>query len=172
MSSLYQDLPAGLGHTGNHAGVGKLAESDTGKVETAQESVATTSELATVHETHGGSVARQHRQTDVVAFSLQLGAEVCITSRDSCLLLVSFNPAFLCHNFVGGVRCDAVTNETYQLIVNSADVVKGIFTAHWHNDMHLDIVAKNNKGETTVIPQFIHTASAYDDGHVMRITVK
>ncbi len=76
------------------------------------------------------------------------------------------------HNFVGGVRCDAVTNETYQLIVNSADVVKGIFTAHWHNDMHLDIVAKNNKGETTVIPQFIHTASAYDDGHVMRIIIK
>lgn len=75
------------------------------------------------------------------------------------------------HSFAGGVRCDKVTNEVYELVVNSADVVKGIFTAHWHNDMHLDIVAKNN-GEETIIPQFIHTASAYDDGHVMRITVK
>lgn len=74
-------------------------------------------------------------------------------------------------NFVGGVHCDEITNEVYKLIVNSADVVKGIFTAHWHNDMHLDVIAKNN-GEETVIPQFVHTASAYDDGHVMRITVK
>jgi len=94
-------LPAGLGNTGNHAGIGQLAESDTGKMETTQESVTTTGEFAAVHQTHGGCVARKHRKTDVVAFSLQLGAEVCITSRDSCLFLVSFNPAFLCHNFVG-----------------------------------------------------------------------
>ena len=96
-------LPAGLGNTGNHAGIGQLAESDTGKMETTQESVTTTGEFAAVHQTHGGCVTRKHRKTDVVAFSLQLGAEVCITSRDSCLFLVSFNPAFLCHNFVGVV---------------------------------------------------------------------
>ena len=94
-------LPAGLGHPGNHAGVGKLAEGDTGQVEATQECVTTAGELAAVHQANGGSVSRQHRQTDVVALSLQLGAEVCVASRDSCLLLVSFDPAFLSHNFVG-----------------------------------------------------------------------
>ena len=100
MSIKNRDLPAGLGHTGNHAGVGKLAESDTGEVEATQECVATTGELAAVHLAYGGSVSRQHRQTDVVALSLQLGAEVCVASRDSCLFLISFDPAFLSHNFV------------------------------------------------------------------------
>ena len=101
MSIKIPALPAGLGHPGNHAGVGKLAESDTGQVEATQECVTTAGELAAVHQANGGSVSRQHRQTDVVALSLQLGAEVCVASRDSCLLLVSFDPAFLSHNFVG-----------------------------------------------------------------------
>ena len=101
MSSSNRGLPAGLGHTGNHTGVGKLAESDTGEVEATQECVATTGELAAVHQANGGSITGEHRQTDVIALSLQLGAEVCIASRDSCLLLVSFDPAFLSYNFVG-----------------------------------------------------------------------
>ena len=101
MSIKIRDLPAGLGHTGNHAGIGKLAESDTGEMEATHECVAAAGELAAVHQTYGRSVTRQHRQSDVVALSLQLGAEVCVASRDSCLFLISFDPAFLSHNFVG-----------------------------------------------------------------------
>lgn len=96
-------LPAGLRDAWNHAGVGKLAESNTGKMETTQERMAASRKLATIDEPHRRRVARQHRQPNVVALCLQLGTEVCITSRDSCLLFVSFDPAFFCHNFVGGV---------------------------------------------------------------------
>lgn len=76
------------------------------------------------------------------------------------------------HNFVGGVHCDEITNSVYDVIVNNADIIKGVFTAHWHNDMHVDIVAKTSDGKDATIPQYVNTALAYDDGHVMRILVK
>ena len=101
MSSIVSGLPTGLRHTGNHAGVGEFAESDTREMEATQECVTTPRQLAAVHQTNRGSVARKHSKTNIVALSLQLGAEVCIASRDSCLLFVSFYPAFLSHNFVG-----------------------------------------------------------------------
>lgn len=72
----------------------------------------------------------------------------------------------------GDSKCDDVTNEVYRLITENADVVKGFFAGHFHNDIHLDILAKTNDGKDTVIPQFINNALAYDEGHVMRILVK
>ena len=101
MSSIVSGLPAGLRHTGNHTGVSEFAESDTREMEATQECVTTPRQLAAVYLANRGSVARKHCKTNIVALSLQLGAEVCIASRDSCLLLVSFDPAFLSHNFVG-----------------------------------------------------------------------
>ena len=76
------------------------------------------------------------------------------------------------NKFTGGGRCDEVTNSVYNVIVNNADVIKGVFTAHWHNDMHVDIVAKTSDGRDAIIPQYVNTALAYDDGHVMRILIK
>ena len=64
-------------------------------------------------------------------------------------------------------------NEDSSLIKNSDNTYTKILSESTCSNLevyYLDL--KNNKGETTVIPQFIHTASAYDDGHVMRITVK
>ena len=72
---------------------------------------------------------------------------------------------------LGGESCDAVSLATYDLIVNSADVIKGFFGGHFHNDMHMNILAKAN-GEDAIIPQYVTTATAYDEGHLMRIVVR
>ena len=72
----------------------------------------------------------------------------------------------------GSDGSDAVTKEVYSLIINNADIIKGVFAGHVHNDMHVEITAKTYDGRDTVIPQYIHTATAYDDGHLMRIVIK
>ena len=76
------------------------------------------------------------------------------------------------YKMVGAKECDEITMSAYNLIINSADVIKGIFGAHFHSDIYTEIIAKTKDGENTVIPQYIHTASAYDNGHLMRIIVK
>ena len=74
---------------------------------------------------------------------------------------------------VGSDECDDTTKAMYQVIVNSADVIKGVFGGHLHDEMYLDIIAKNGDGTATTIPQYIKTASAYGDGGaIMRILVK
>lgn len=73
---------------------------------------------------------------------------------------------------VGSEQCDDTTKKMYALITNSADVIKGFFAGHYHSDLHLEILAKNPDGSDAVIPEFIHTATAYDNGHLMRIFIK
>ena len=114
MSSIVSGLPAGLRHARNHTGISKFAESDTREMEATQECVTTPRQLAAVHLANRGSIARKHCKTNIVALSLQLGAEVCIASRDSCLLFVSFYPAFLSHNFVGAL-CTSFREESQAL---------------------------------------------------------
>jgi hypothetical protein len=59
------------------------------------------------------------------------------------------------------------------MIVNSADVIKGVFGGHLHNEMYLEIAAKNGDGTPATIPQYVKTASAYGDGGgMMRILIK
>lgn len=72
----------------------------------------------------------------------------------------------------GNESCDSVTNEVYNLITNSADVVKGVFSGHFHEDIHLDIAAQAPDGTPAPITQFVVNPVAYDDGHLMRILVK
>lgn len=74
--------------------------------------------------------------------------------------------------YAGGKESDAVTMAVYQLIINSADVIKGFFAGHIHSDLHLEISAKLPDGTNAVIPQYIHTTTAYQDGHLMRIVVR
>ncbi len=73
---------------------------------------------------------------------------------------------------VGSERCDEVTNAVYDEMVNSADVIRGVFVGHWHSEMVLDIAAKTPDGTPATIPQFVKTASAYGVGGMMRILVK
>lgn len=73
---------------------------------------------------------------------------------------------------VGADSCDDTTKAVYNLIINNADVVKAIFVGHFHNNIYTEILAKTSSGENGVIPQYIHTASAYDDGSFMRICIK
>ncbi len=85
----------------------------------------------------------------------------------------SGSPWDFCEGFMlGGSRGDEISHEFYDTIVNNADVVRGFFAGHYHNDMHLDINAKLPDGTDTIIPQFVSTALAYGAGHVMRILVK
>lgn len=73
---------------------------------------------------------------------------------------------------IGGDRCDEVTNAVYDEMVNSADVIRGVFAGHWHSEMVFDIAAKTPDGKPAVIPQYVKTASAYGVGGMMRIVVK
>ncbi len=73
---------------------------------------------------------------------------------------------------VGGVGCNETTDAFYEVLVNSADVVKGVFGGHVHIEMYFDIMAKTPDGQPATIPQFIKIASAYGDGSMMRIAVK
>ena len=67
---------------------------------------------------------------------------------------------------------DADTLEMYNLITNNADVIKGIFTGHVHNDHYVEVKAKTSDGQDAVIPQYVLAGSFYDNGHVLKITVK
>lgn len=72
----------------------------------------------------------------------------------------------------GGSNSDPATRAVYQLIVNNADVIKGFFAGHLHSHLYLEIAAKLPDGTHTVIPQYIHTSTAYQDGHLMRILIR
>lgn len=83
------------------------------------------------------------------------------------------DPAALPYNFsfndklAGSPNSDTVTKEVYSLIADNADVVKGVFAGHTHNHINLTIKGKNGD-----IPQFVHSATAYDNGHLATITIK
>ncbi len=72
----------------------------------------------------------------------------------------------------GGKGSDDITKEVYSLITSNADVIKAVLTGHYHNDMYLEIIAKNADGSDAIIPQYVTTATAYQKGHATRITVK
>ncbi len=86
----------------------------------------------------------------------------------------SVYPINLCNgpDLAGGEGSDAATLSVCHTITHSADVIKGVFAGHLHSDMHLDILAHTPGGDAAIIPQFVHTATAYHNGHLMRIFVK
>lgn len=71
-----------------------------------------------------------------------------------------------------GAKASGAAKEIYELITNNADVIRGIFCGHVHCDVYSEVLAKTSDGEAAIIPQYILTASAYDSGHVLKITVK
>lgn len=60
----------------------------------------------------------------------------------------------------------------YQMIVNSADVVRGVFCGHLHADYYTEIQAKTPDGQAKVIPQYVLTGTPYDKGHALKITIQ
>ena len=76
------------------------------------------------------------------------------------------------HGIVGR-EINNPTPEVYDIIVNSADVIKGVFTGHFHADYYTEIKAKTKNGEDTVIPQYVLTLPCIcKDGSALTITVK
>lgn len=73
--------------------------------------------------------------------------------------------------YLRGTSEDA-TGQVYDIITTNADVIKGAFCGHLHEDLYTEIVAKTATGESTVIPQYINHAARYGSGHVLKITVK
>lgn len=104
-----------------------------------------------------------------------------VIERENALMVGDKNgfPINLCdgikedgsRRFLGNRFSDAPTMELYNLIVNNADVIKGFFAGHWHSHMYHEIIAKNSDGTDAIIPQYIHTANAYQNGHAMRIFI-
>ena len=60
----------------------------------------------------------------------------------------------------------------YNMIINNAEVIKGVFAGHKHSDFYLEIFGKNSDGTPAKIPQYVTTATAYPHGHLLRATVK
>ncbi len=80
------------------------------------------------------------------------------------------------HNFytggVGGVNSSGATREVWELIMNNADVIRGVFAGHIHEDYYAEMLAKTPSGEDKIIPQYVNHAAYADKGHVLKITVK
>ena len=85
-----------------------------------------------------------------------------VTTEDAMLVGdPSVFPADYCNGRqAGGDQSNAATKAVYGLIVNNADVIKGVFTGHVHSDIRLNIVARTPDGTDTSIPQYINNAAA------------
>ena len=80
------------------------------------------------------------------------------------------------YNLIGETSA-GTTGAFCDLIANNADVVKGVFTGHYHNDYYTEILGsyidENGNKVDAVIPQYVLTSTVYENaGHVIRITVK
>lgn len=61
------------------------------------------------------------------------------------------------------------TNAVYDLITANADVIKGIFNGHIHNNFYSEIIAKDNQNNA-IIPQY--TVGAGFTGDLIKIVIK
>ena len=76
---------------------------------------------------------------------------------------------------VGSPNSDEITMQAYRLITDNADIIKGVFCGHWHNEAYTQIVGSCKENGTKIekmIPQYVTDAAAYDNGHVMIITLR
>ena len=65
-----------------------------------------------------------------------------------------------------------VSKKMYELITSNADVIKAVFCGHMRSDYYTEIKAKNADGTDNVIPQYVLTATHFDQGHVMIANVQ
>ena len=80
------------------------------------------------------------------------------------------------NTFIGSDGTSGASLEVYELITHNADIIKGVFCGHWHSDYYTEIIAsytdENGNTVNEVIPQYVNTANAYDNCHLIKITVK
>jgi hypothetical protein len=62
---------------------------------------------------------------------------------------------------------DATTAAVCQKIADNADIIKGVFSAHYHSDFYVEI-----QGTNGTIPQYVNGAAKCDTGNVLKITLK
>lgn len=80
-------------------------------------------------------------------------------------------------SYIGGSKyqADDVTKKVYELITQNADVVKGVFCGHEHEDFYTEIhgsyLENGNKVEA-IIPQYVLDALHQESGIALAITVK
>lgn len=73
---------------------------------------------------------------------------------------------------VGGAFKDNATQEVYNILTNNADVIKGVFTGHFHYEFYTEIIAKTPDGEEKNIPQIVSNVNcACRTGCVTKINV-
>ena len=75
----------------------------------------------------------------------------------------------------GSSVSDVDTMRLYRLITENADIIKGVFCGHWHNEAYTEIVGsymENGVKIQKTIPQYVTDAVAYDNGHMMIITIR
>ena len=93
-----------------------------------------------------------------------------ITDDDTVVYDFSKNDGF------DGVRTNRndLTTEVYNLITQNADVIKGLFCGHYHDDLYCEVKATTPDGTETVIPQYVANTTAYNSGigSALKITVK
>lgn len=80
-------------------------------------------------------------------------------------------------NCIGGSKHndDEATANVYKLITENADVIRGIFCGHYHENYYYEIKASyqsNGKTVDATIPQVILTTNAYKNGTMMVINVQ
>lgn len=90
---------------------------------------------------------------------------------------VADKPSLNLYSGPGLIGLDAekgsATETIYNLIINNADVIKGVFTGHRHCDLSADIIAYTPDGEKTTITQYVMTTNGVDPfGAAIKITVK
>ncbi len=76
---------------------------------------------------------------------------------------------------IGNNTSAGVTKDVYSLITQNADIVKGVFCGHLHNDYYSEIhgsYTKDGKKVDAIIPQFVIAGNMGDSGNGMAITVK
>lgn len=73
---------------------------------------------------------------------------------------------------VGGYGADEATVAVCNIISSNADVIKGVFNGHMHNDYYTEISAHTESGERTFIPQYTSTGGFYNNGCAIKIIVR
>lgn len=64
------------------------------------------------------------------------------------------------------------TRELYTLICSQADIIKGAFCGHLHDNYTHNHTAKTPLGEDAVIPQYISRGTFSNNGHITKIIIK
>lgn len=123
------------------------------------------------------------RENDLIILVFQHEPLCTANPVETDVPFVRPNDPHCSHNFfqdyIGGeytknVLKDACTLRTCEMIRQSSDVIKGLFCGHMHCDFYTEVLGIDQNGipNGTVIPQYILTATVYDNlGHMMKITV-